>query len=180
MQKILRLEIEFRASFLLILGLLNALPFNQDMVYTQPKTGELMFDEPPNSVPRTSDSRKFPPVEEALAITVNPIQKTEKTLQRGKRLFLAHCSSCHGVYLDGQYTPGANQRWIMGLDLSTRDMALKSDGHFYSAIIYGFPQVGDVKVMYSYRHKFTNEEAWSIVHFIRAMQEERALKEGEN
>ncbi|MCS6894240.1 MAG: c-type cytochrome [Deltaproteobacteria bacterium] len=168
MLKMLRLGIVFSC----FLEFAHALPFNQDMVYVQPKIGEIMRDEPQNSVPKNADSRKFPPVEEALILT-NPYKSTVRSVLLGKRLFLANCSQCHGIYLDREYKPGANQGFIYGLDLSTADMKSKPDGHFYSAILYGFPQVGDAKVMPPYRVKFTDYEVWSIVNFIRDMQQKR-------
>ncbi len=168
MLKTLKLGIVF--NFII----LHAMPFNQDMVYLQPKTGEVIRDEPKGSVPRGASTRMFPPPEIAMTQS-NPFPITERSVLLGKRLYLANCSQCHGVYLDGQYRPGAAQSFILGLDLSTPQMALNNDGHFYSAILYGFPQVGDVKIMGPYRYKFTDFEAWAIVHFIRDMQDKRRL-----
>lgn len=170
MLKKLRLGIAFSWSFLL------ALPFNQDMVYLQPKTGEVMRDEHSKSVPSDYSKRVFPPVEQAMSAQ-NPLPATARTILLGKRLFLANCSQCHGVYLDGQYRSGAVQPFVYGLDLSTADMKVKPDGHFYSSILYGFPQIGDVKVMNPYRYRFSDYEAWSIVTFIREMQRARADSE---
>ncbi|MCX7953333.1 MAG: c-type cytochrome [Deltaproteobacteria bacterium] len=165
-----RLKLGITFSLFLV-GRLTSMPFNQDMVYLQPKTGEVMYDEPVESVPTDGSKREFPSVEEALAKS-NPYEVTPRLLFKGKRLFLKNCSQCHGVYLDS-YRPGAVQPFVYGLDLSTQDMKLKPDGHFYSAILYGFPQIGDTKIMYPYRVRFTDEEAWAIVSFIRHMQDRR-------
>lgn len=170
MLKKLRLGIVFSFGFLV------ALPFNQDMVYLQPKTGEIMRDEPSKSIPSDFSKRVFPSVEQAMTAT-NPLPSTPRNILLGKRLFLANCSQCHGVYLDGTYRSGAVQPFVYGLDLSTADMKQKPDGHFYSSILYGFPQVGEVKVMSSYRYRFSDKEAWSIVTFIREMQRSRAENE---
>lgn len=150
-----------------------ALPFNDDMVGTQPKTGQIMRGEPKDSIPIGGNARYVVPPEETLTLTNPTKNPTAVQLQRGKRLYKANCTQCHGIFQDGNYHPGAVQPWIMGLDLSTADMAAKPDGHFFGSIHYGFPQVGEVKVMNSYAYKFSIEEHWDIVSFIRSMQAER-------
>lgn len=171
MLRILKLGILFSVFF----GL-KSMPFNQDMVYLQPKTGEIMRDENQKSVPRGAMLRRVPAPEVSITLN-NPYPVTDRSILLGKRLFLANCAQCHGVYLDSKYLPGGAQGFIVGLDLSTPQMALNPDGHFYGAIIHGFPQIGDVKVMGPYGHKFTDFEAWAIVHFIRDMQKKRQGEE---
>lgn len=161
----------YRVLSLLVATFAFALPFNDEMVSTQPKTGQIMRGEPKDSIP--IGGRYVVPAQEVLTLT-NPNKKpSDIQLQRGKRLYKANCTQCHGIYQDGKYHPGAVQPWIMGLDLSTEDMASKPDGHFFGSIHYGFPAVGDVKVMNPYGYKFSIEEHWDIVSFIRSMQAER-------
>jgi len=155
-------------SILIFCGNSFALPFNDDLVGTQPKTGQLMRPEPEGSVPVGADTRYVESEAAALKLTIPATENLAISLKRGERMYRTNCLQCHGIWKGDKYIAGSVQQWLPGLDLTMQMIADKPDGHFFSAIHYGF-----AGIMPPYGYKFSIDEHWDLVRFVRKMQEDK-------
>ena len=158
------------AALMLAASGAQALPFNQDMVGTQPVTGSIMRPKAPGSVPRGALSRyseKPEDLTKTLQIT-NPTKADADSLAHGERLFSVNCSPCHGSYTGGKHVASAMQvpnGAMPGPVLSDAIVAQKPDGHFYQFIHFG-----GMAIMPAYGYKLSVQEHWDIVNYIRDFQ----------
>lgn len=99
----------------------------------------------------------------------NPIPVSEEAVKEGETLYLGkgNCSVCHG-----EKGLGDGEGGVM-LNPPPRDLTdptfqtLRSNGEIFWSIKEGVPQTG----MFSYVPRMiTEEEAWKIVHYIRALK----------
>lgn len=156
-----------RASF--------ALPFNDDMVNEQLKTGQIMRAEPLGSVALGSLERRLESKQEVMS-ALNPLKDDQASKLRGKRLFFVNCSPCHGDIAQVPYVPGVAGKKIQesiglgppdisGVDpIRQKDYRAVSDGDLFGTIHFGFglmPAVG---------WKLSAVEKWDIVNYIRGVQ----------
>jgi mono/diheme cytochrome c family protein len=144
-----------------------ALPFNQDMVGSQLSIGDMQRANPAKSLPKGADQRYMGDEAsiESAARMVNPVPPSDRSIRHGERLYQANCSPCHGRRIDGKQVEGGVQQWLPGLPLFEPMMKDKPDGHFFQAIHFGF-----AGIMPSYSYKFSIEEEWDIVNYIRHVQ----------
>lgn len=149
-----------------------ALPFNDDLVDTQPKTGELIRPEPLDSIPIGASERYVESQVAALAFT-NPNRPTSIAIERGKRLYMINCSQCHGAWSDGAFHAPAIKpvEWIRQPDILAPDYALRPDGFFFSAIHFGFGLN-----MPAYGNRLSISENWDLISYLRSVQKERDEK----
>lgn len=143
----------------------QALPFNQDMVGSQLSVGDMHRADPLRSRERGSSARFMGDDPGDPNRFVNPVPASVRSVRHGERLYQANCSPCHGRWLEGKQIEGGVQQWMPGLPLFEPMMKEKPDGHFYQAIHYGF-----AGIMPSYAYKFSIEEEWDIVNYIRSVQ----------
>ena len=145
-----------------ISNLVQALPFNDDMVDNQLSTGQVMLPTPKNSVAK--GSLKYGPrtKEEALKLT-NPTKATSDSISKGKRLFQVNCAACHGeignkhvVYEAGKYLGAPN--------IAESSYHDRTDGSLYSTIHFGNV------IMYPVGWKISQDETWDIINYIRDTQ----------
>lgn len=155
-------------SVFLLNSMAFALPFSDDLVDTQPKTGQLMRAEPEGSVPVGAETRYIESESAALKMTIPHTDNLALSLKRGERMFRTNCVQCHGIWKGDTYVQGGVQVFLPGLDLTLPMVAEKPDGHFFSAIHYGF-----AGIMPPYGYKFSIDEHWDIVRYIRKMQESK-------
>jgi mono/diheme cytochrome c family protein len=108
----------------------------------------------------------------AEATLENPVTPTMETLELGRKLFDYYCFTCHGTMGEGD---GA----IVGPDLFPAPPSLHTDqaqkfkdGRIFHVITRG------QNTMPSYADKFTRDERWAIIHYVRALQ--RAMNPGGN
>lgn len=143
-----------------------ALPFNQDMVGKQPIHGKIVRPAPSNSIPVGAEQR-FVESPEAAEKFTNPVKSSPASVSNGERLWSANCSPCHGKYSDGKYIPGASSvtSLLPGPDLTKPPYNGMSDGHLFRVIHFG-----GMALMPKYGWKFSMNEHWDLVNYIRQVQ----------
>jgi len=141
-----------------------ALPFNQDMVGGQPILGKVMRPKAEGSVPRGAEARYVGTKEDAVNLK-NPVPASPASVASGERLFHSNCSPCHGRYIEGKYIAGAVSKYVPGPNLQAEFYKTKSDGHFFQFIHFG-----GMAIMPAYGYKFSINEHWDIVNYIRHIQ----------
>jgi mono/diheme cytochrome c family protein len=144
-----------------------ALPFNQDMVGGQLSVGDIHRPEPENSKQRGAESRYSGETREGAAGLTNPVPATAASVHHGERLYQANCSMCHGRRIDGKQVEGGVQHLLPGIPLFEAYMKEKPDAHYFQFVKYG-----GMAIMPAYGWKFSTEEIWDIVNYIRLVQKE--------
>lgn len=96
--------------------------------------------------------------------TPNPLPDTPSVIERGRRVFAAHCASCHGPEGRGD-GPAAAGMLPPPADLTGVHTRQHTDGDLYWWITHGIegtamPAFGDV---------LTEEERWAVIRFIRQL-----------
>jgi hypothetical protein len=98
-----------------------------------------------------------------------PIPLTMVVLQRGRRLYDAYCTPCHGFlgYGDGIVI----KRGFRTVPPSFHTASLRSApaGHFFDVITNGFG------AMSPYAHQLVVEDRWAVVLYIRALQRSQSV-----
>ena len=159
------------ASFLALLVTAvgaHALPFNDDMVDSQIKTGQAMRALPAGSIPLGSLNPMFGDRAEAEALT-NPKKGDAESIRKGKPLFGLYCEACHGEPKKTDYKPSHIQLGAPNLadalyDEDASDGQTRTDGQIFRAIYFGnliMPAVG---------WKISPDEAWDIINYVRSVQ----------
>lgn len=155
-----------------------ALPFNDDMVDGQIKTGQVMRPKVKGTVPRGSLSYHVGSMEAATKL-VRPNKEDSDAPVRGKLLFRTNCYPCHG---DISSTPEsykkskARQKMkdIGGVVPAVPNIGLpdyqakgdyRSDGYFYGVIHFGLGRMSPIG------WKLSPNETWDIVSYIREVQQ---------
>jgi mono/diheme cytochrome c family protein len=105
----------------------------------------------------------------------NPLPLTKETLVAGKEAYSHYCVVCHG--LDGQATgvPFADRMAPPIPSLASRQVQDYSDGQLKWIIDNGLSPSG----MPASKGTLSDEEIWSIVHFIRHLPPAGSLGEPE-
>lgn len=103
----------------------------------------------------------------------NPLPLTRETLKAGKEAFGHYCVVCHG--LDGQATgiPFADRMSPPIPSLAAKQVQAYSDGQLKWVIDNGLAPSG----MPASKGTLSEEEIWSIVHFIRHLPPAGSLGE---
>ena len=100
---------------------------------------------------------------EQQAHAVNPVPADNKSVARGKTLFLQNCSACHGENAEGL------DAQTVGLEKSPPNLKerikMHPDGDFFWKIQEGR---GD---MPSFNDDLTEEQIWEIINYIRSEAE---------
>mgnify|MGYP002395203679 CR=1 FL=1 len=104
---------------------------------------------------------------------INPVSPTEEVLLKGKRVYNAFCTGCHGetgagdglLYSGGLYP--LPPRPLIGVDAEKL-----RDGEIYHSITLGFGSMG------SHASQIRDEDRWKIVHYIRQLQTEHKNNAG--
>jgi mono/diheme cytochrome c family protein len=91
----------------------------------------------------------------------NPVEATDASIARGRELFQANCTVCHGVTGRGD-GPAASSLAIPPADFVVH-VPYHTDKFFFEVISRGF---GDV--MPSFGEQLSEEDRWNLVNFLRA------------
>lgn len=146
----------------------NALPFNDDMVDIQMRTGQIMKPSPENSVPKGSLNYRVEDKAGAEALN-NPIKGEKFSVKNGKRLFRVNCYPCHGNIESPEYKPGpVASKFVSPPDITDKYYKAKSDGY-----IYGVIHFGGLAVMPPVGWKLSPTEHWDIINYIRSVQDSK-------
>jgi S-disulfanyl-L-cysteine oxidoreductase SoxD len=92
----------------------------------------------------------------------NPVPPTERSLTRGKAIFVARCAPCHGP--EGRGGGPVSQFFPEAPDFAYTTIRKRSDGFIWGTISYGG------KAMPPQREGLTVEERWDVVNHVRAIQ----------
>lgn len=169
-------EIAIAVLLLVVPAFVFALPFNDDMVDSQIKTGQVMRPKPEGAVSVGSLEFYSETKEEAAAFE-NPIAMSKVSTMIGKRLFETNCGACHGAIKpdgDSGYRPAPVAKFVPGPNLgmemyhqSDKPGQGRTDGQLFSVIRYGnvlMPAVG---------YKLAPNEMWHIINYVRSVQQSK-------
>ncbi len=142
-----------------------ALPFNDDMVDVQKRTGTIMRQKAPGTVAIGMSEYFVPSREEAEKMT-NPVKADAASLAKGKRLFAVNCLPCHGDISKKPYQPGAVGKKTLQTppDLTLDTYKTRTDGSIFATIHFG------IRLMPGHGWKLTPTDHWDIVNYIRNQQ----------
>ena len=156
-----------------------ALPFNDDMVNIQIKAGQFARPAVEGTVPRGSLAAHIENKQEA-ELLVNSRKDYPFTVEHGKRLFKVNCAPCHGDISSQQpYGPAVNApgkadslRFMTPPDITSEFYySGRSDGYIYATIHFG-----GLAMMPALGWKFSPEEHWDIVNYVRSVQKKKLGK----
>ena len=122
---------------------------------------------PEGVIPRGFRPYEIATMDEAKA-HLNPVPRTKETLEQGQKLFNVYCIVCHGQYGEGNGLVAAQPNWPR--PLFPRPPTLQSDKirDYKDGQIFHIMTLGQ-NLMPSYAEKLSEEERWSIVHYIRVL-----------
>lgn len=105
-----------------------------------------------------------------------PVEVTKELLARGQERYDIYCSMCHGYDAKGGDSGSVGRLWsIPPANLTDpkymdRTGEFGADGYIFHVIREGlWTPTGDLR-MPSYKHAVTEEDAWAIISYIRALQ----------
>lgn len=110
--------------------------------------------------------RKTPSAPENVLKLKNPVTPTSEALQEAADIYTAKCVKCHGTNGNGKGSA------TKGLDVKPRDYTDKRlmqtipDGQLFWIILNGSDP--DTTDMEGYKNKFTEEQVWKLVHYVRS------------
>lgn len=143
-----------------------ALPFNDDMVDVQKRTGVMMRQKAPGSVP-VGMSEYYVATKAEAEKLANPVKADDRSIDNGKRLFAVNCTPCHGDISKKPWAPGyvAAKLPLVPPDPTTDAYKARSDGFFYGTIHFG-----GAALMPALGWKMSPNEHWDVVNYIRSEQ----------
>jgi len=105
------------------------------------------------------------------AITANgqfvetiPVKVDMALLERGQKNYDIVCAACHGLVGDGQSMVAVNMALAAPVSFHSDKLRGKPDGYIYEVASSGYG------VMPGFAWRFTPEDRWAIVAYIRALQ----------
>lgn len=101
----------------------------------------------------------------------NPLVFSKEVLAKGKQKFDTFCSPCHGYY--GKGDSRLSGQFPNPPTLHSDKVRNWGDGNIYHVIVNG------QNAMPSYAKQLTNEERWSIIHYIRVLQRSQNAKDSD-
>ncbi len=109
---------------------------------------------------------------------LNPVARTKESLMEGKNLFNTYCIVCHGPSGEGDGLVAATKDWPR--PLYPRPPSLQSDKirDYKDGQIFHIMTMGQ-NLMPSYAEKLSEEERWSVVHYLRALYRSKHPSDGD-
>ncbi len=103
----------------------------------------------------------------------NPIVRTGQVLEEGKRVFTIHCAICHGeTGLGNGYIVETEKFPAVPTSYYIERLMDMPMGQMYHVLEYGRNMMG------SYSSQLTIEERWSVLHYVKKLQEDYAETSG--
>lgn len=138
----------------------SALPWDRDM-YSQEslKSNEIARAPAQGTVPVGRNIPKYK-LEDYDSLT-NPVYFEQDSIWRGQRLYNINCLPCHGAKGAGDGIVGQK---MAAPNLLTDTYKSRTDGKIYGVIRNGLIN------MPRYGFKFSEEETWSVVNYLRHLQ----------
>ena len=142
-----------------------SLPFNDDMVAVQKRTGVIMRQKAPGAVAIGMSQYYVESREEAEQFQ-NPLKGNKQSTLNGKRLFAVNCLPCHGDISKKPYAPGnvGAKSLQTPPDLTHEMYKTRTDGSIYATIHFG------LRLMPGHGWKLSPTEHWDIVNYVRSQQ----------
>ena len=153
----------------------GALPFNDDMVDVQKRTGTIMRQKAPGTVAIGMSDYYVASREDAEKLA-NPVKSDAKSVAKGKRLFAVNCLPCHGDISKKPYVPGAVGAKALQIPPDLTGVTYqppvaggestqgRTDGSIYATIHFG------IRLMPGHGWKLSPTDHWDIVNYIRNQQ----------
>lgn len=120
---------------------------------------------PPGLSQDVTDAQKTPP-EDYLGLA-NPLKKDDATLEEGKSLYQANCSSCHGIGGEGD-GPASG-----GLDPKPQNLAESqsrlSDDYLFWRISEGGLMEPFNSLMPAWKGLLNDDQIWQVITYVRTM-----------
>lgn len=133
------------------------------------RDGLAMRIPPSGTVARGAMPYPFEDPQEAGGL-VNTLPRTEEVLRKGREAYNSRCTVCHGALGDGVHTLTAAYG-ARPADLHSQALRDAPDGAIYHVIMVG------KNAMPSYAAAMTEEERWSVIHYVRALQRARNARD---
>ena len=131
---------------------LNNKPVNRPPVAgTIPRGGFPAYD-----IPDTPEG-----YERARVEVTNPIEASEKNLEKGKQLYTIYCTSCHGKKGDGNGYLSQAEKFLGIPSYKDRDI---TEGSIYHVLMHGKNLMG------SHSSQLTYKERWQIVQYVEVLR----------
>jgi mono/diheme cytochrome c family protein len=99
----------------------------------------------------------------------NPLTTDARAITSGRYLYFGSCATCHGASGDGKGVFGQDA-YPPATDLTSADAKSKSDAELLWITKNGLSFTG----MPSFGRQYSDQDLWSVVSYIRALQQGRA------
>jgi mono/diheme cytochrome c family protein len=113
---------------------------------------------------------EFKTPEEAGKLLVNPLPLTERTAERGRKVYNDHCAVCHGVVGNG-VTQLSSAYGAKPANLIADSARAQPDGYLYGVLMLG------KNAMPSYAPDLDENDRWAAVHYVRILQRSQNAKD---
>jgi len=113
---------------------------------------------------------EFKTPEEAGKLLVNPLPLTDRTAERGRKVYTDHCAVCHGVVGSG-VSLLSSAYGAKPANLIADSARAQPDGYLYGVIMLG------KNAMPSYAPDLDEADRWSAVHYVRILQRSQNAKD---
>lgn len=151
----------FFGTIMALPGKAVALPWDIDMYSQQSLQSTEIARAPVKGTVPLGYSPFTMTIEDAEVKLTNPVPFENNSVWRGKRLYNAQCSSCHGVAADSATKVGG----LLGApNLLEERFKSYSDGRVYGTIVWG------IRGMPRYGYKLSEGERWDIVNYLKFLQ----------
>jgi mono/diheme cytochrome c family protein len=100
----------------------------------------------------------------------NPLDATKENIEKGRELFSAQCSMCHGEKGLGDKPMGQALNWPASNIIAVIHMPEVTDAYLFWAISEGGAALGTA--MFSYKSFLSKEDRWSLILHIRTLKAE--------
>ena len=107
----------------------------------------------------------------AVRIVPNPLVFSKENIDKGKAKYDTFCSPCHGYY--GKGDSRLNGQFPNPPTLHSDKVRNWADANIYHVIVNG------QNAMPSYAKQLTEDERWSIIHYIRVLQRSQNAKDSD-
>lgn len=91
----------------------------------------------------------------------NPLDKTEKNLENGKKMYTIYCTSCHGKKGDGNGYLSQADKFSGIPNYKDRDI---TEGSIYHVLMHGKNLMG------SHSSQLTYKERWQVVQYVEVLR----------
>jgi mono/diheme cytochrome c family protein len=113
---------------------------------------------------------EFKTPEEAGKLLVNPLALTQRTAERGRKVYDDHCAVCHGAVGNG--VPLLSSAYgAKPANLLAESTRTQPDGYLYGVIMLG------KNAMPSYAPDLDENDRWAAVHYLRILQRSQNAKD---